>query len=407
VGVALFAFVLEYSDSIALFFGTDRLSSILTFIAPLILVHSVAIAPKAFQQKQMQFGRRGVVTVASELANTCVAVFAALAGYGFWSLVYGAIARGLTLLCLSWVLSDPKEWFRLTVPQWAIVKSLLTFGTQSTVFGLLVFFNNMWHNLLLGRVLGAAAVGHYSRAWVFASMPLEQGVQPLGGILFPAYARIQDDRDRVRDGYLRGIRMLSLATFPALTGLYAVSPEIVHGVFGSAWAPMITTLQALSFMSLFRFLPMATSSLYFALGVPRYNVWISAIDAVSTVLLTLIAVPYGIFWVAVASAVGRAIGAAYSLKALNTLLPGIWSGLVQATKAPALGSSVMVLGIWASRPLMSRWFSNAQGPEALASLVLIGALLYLGSVALLDRGVIKLVMDVWKAGMPRAGRSAK
>jgi PST family polysaccharide transporter len=282
---------------------------------------------------------------------------------------------------------------------------LLGFGGQSTLFGVLVFFTKVWHNLLLGRVLGATAVGYYSRAFAFSSMPLDQGVQTLAGILFPAYARLQNDQQRLQHGYLRSIRILSLITFPTLIGLCAISAEFVHVLLGATWAPMIKSLQVLAIMSMFMFFPMATSPLYFAMGAPRYNVGVSAIEATGTVLFTLIAVPYGIVWVAVASAAARALGAAYSLKALNELLPGVLGGLFRVIRPPAIGCAVMMAGIWAARPSVQMLFSNTHGWEALLSFIVLGAGLYMGTVVLLDRGVVGLVLDLWKSSRSTAGRS--
>jgi O-antigen/teichoic acid export membrane protein len=399
-GLSMFALLMEYADQLSLLLGSDQVAPILRYLSPIILVRAMVVVPSAFLQKNMWFGRRALVTVAGELMNSVVSVLAALAGQGLWSLVYGALARALTLLFLSWPLSSPKDWFRFAVPQWSVVKSLLSFGTQSTIFGILVFITHMWHNLLLGRVLGAAAVGFYSRAFAFATMPLDRGVQMLAGTLFPAYAKLQNDAERLKHAYLRSTRILSLITFPTLIGLCAISGEFVHVLFGAVWAPMIAPLQVLAIMNIFMFFPMATSPLYFATGSPRYNVGISAIEAAGTVLFTLIAVPYGIFWVACASALARALGAAYSLHAVNTLLPGVLTGLWRVIRPPAVGCAVMALGIWAARPAMHTLFSNALGWEVLVSLIVLGAALYVGTVVLVDRSVVAVVRELWRSSTP-------
>jgi PST family polysaccharide transporter len=190
-GLAMFALLMQYTDQLSMILGTDQVSPILRLLSPIILARAIVVVPSAFLQKNMWFGRRALVTVGSELMNTVVSVLAAFAGLGLWSLVYGALARALGLLVMSWSLSDAKDWLRFEMPKWSVVKSLLSFGTQSTVFGILVFITHMWHNLLLGRVLGATAVGYYSRAFAFATMPLERGVQMCAGVRRP---EAQDQR---------------------------------------------------------------------------------------------------------------------------------------------------------------------------------------------------------------------
>ena len=401
VGLLMFALLVQFADRFAAFFGTEQVATIVVYLAPLVLARSAIVVPAAFQQKTMWFGKRAIGTVMGELLNTVVSVAAAASGLGFWSLVYGSLARAFTLVLFSWALSNPKAWFRLKLPQWSTVKSLLSFGSQSTVFGLLTFVTHMWHNLLLGRVLGATAVGYYSRAFAFSTMALQRGVQPLAGTLFPAYSKLQNDPERLKDGYLRSTQVLSLITLPVLLGLWAVSEEFVYVVLGSAWAPIIPSLQVLSIMNVFMFFPMAASPLYFATGFPRYNVGVAAIEAISTVVFTLVAVPYGILWVAYASALARALGAAYSLKAVNMLLPGVLAGLFRAVRPPFIGCAVMMVGVWAARPTMQAFFSNPHSWAVLVSLIVIGAGLYVGTVVLVDRSVIRVALDLWRHSISR------
>lgn len=396
-GLPLFVLVLVYAEEISLLFGTDRVSELLKYLAPLILVSAMSGVPFAFLQKHMQYERRAVVLISCELVNACVSVFAAATGHGLWSLVYGKIARDLTLLVLPWSLSQPKEWFRFALPPWSVTKEVLSFGSQTLAFSLLVLFTTAWYTLLLGRVLGVAAVGFYTRAWGFATIPLEQLVQPLAGVLFPAYAKLQNDPARLRRAYLRSIQIFSLVTFPILTGLCAVSREFVCGVMGEAWLPMISTLQVLSLMSVFRILPMTLSPLFLGTGVPRYNIWISGIEAVSTVALTLPTVQYGLFWVAFAGSLSRMFGALYALSALNKVLPDIRAELGRLVLAPAAGCGVMMGGIWAIRPVLHTMFSDPCGIEVLVSLILVGAGLYAGSVVLLDRKILGVVGEIWSS----------
>lgn len=394
-GIPLFLLFVVYAEQISLLYGTDQLRPLLTSLSPLILVHALAGVPYAFLQKNMRYGKRAVVLVCQELAHACVSVIAAATGHGLWSLIYGKIARDLTLLLVPWALSQPKEWFRGALPPWTVIKEVWFFGAQTVTFSLLVFFNTAWYSLLLGRGLGPAALGYYDRAWVFATMPLEQFGQPLAGVLFPAYAKLQNEPDRLRRGYLRSIQIFSLIIFPVLTGLYAVSHEFVCTVMGAAWVTVIPILQVLSIMGLFRVFPMTLSPLYLGMGVPRYNVGISAIDAVSTVLFTLPTVRYGLLGVVLAGSLARVLSTLYALKALSKVLPGILPEVGRAIAAPAAACGVMVAGIWAIRPVVHTVFSSVCGVGTLASLVLLGVCLYVGSVILLDRKIITLGWEIW------------
>ena len=93
-------------------------------------------------------------------------------------------------------------------------------GFSANVFGTRVLFylNRKLDHMLIGRFLGAAALGAYAVAYNVMLVPLSRIAQPIVEVLFPAISRIQDDRQRMAAMWLRANRMIGAITIPAMVG---------------------------------------------------------------------------------------------------------------------------------------------------------------------------------------------
>ncbi|HTA19153.1 MAG TPA: oligosaccharide flippase family protein, partial [Polyangia bacterium] len=167
----------------------------------------------------------------------------AIAGGGIWAILampitsaavgsFGALAR------CGW---RPKTLFRFGAVRPFIRMSLNLLG-----FNVINYWSRTIDNLLVGKRLGEAQLGYYSRAYTLMLLPLSQVTGVISSGALPAMARAADDKPRVLRGYLDAMRMIAFVTFPMMTGLTLVADPFVRVVYGEKWAPMIPILQILS-----------------------------------------------------------------------------------------------------------------------------------------------------------------
>lgn len=134
---------------------------------------------------------------------------------------------------------------------------------------------------ICGRLLGKEALGLYSVAMHLASLPIQRIAGIVNQVAFPAFARVQSDRARVRSNVLAGVRLLSFSAFPVLWGISSIAPELVDTLLGARWEASAVPLQILAFVMPLRmvanFIPNAVQ------GVGRTDVLL--VNAVWAVLL--------------------------------------------------------------------------------------------------------------------------
>ena len=67
---------------------------------------------------------------------------------------------------------------------------------------------------LIGRFLGASALGVYGLAYNVILVPFNRIGIPIAQVLFPALSRIQEEPERVADYWRRSVQMLAALAIP-------------------------------------------------------------------------------------------------------------------------------------------------------------------------------------------------
>jgi O-antigen/teichoic acid export membrane protein len=142
------------------------------------------------------------------------------------------------------------------LPRWpgavADLRPLLNFGRDLVVSRIAWYAYSNADFVVVGRLLGAGALGAYSLAWNIASAPAEK----LGGMVISvAPAILSEARSQageVRRLFLGMVQGVSLVVFPLSVGLAVVAEPLVYTVLGAKWAAAVTPLRLLSLALMFR-----------------------------------------------------------------------------------------------------------------------------------------------------------
>ena len=107
-------------------------------------------------------------------------------------------------------------------------------------------------HLMIGRHMGAAALGFYSLAYNYAMVvPLTLGYT-VGEVMFPSFSVLQSNMSQLRSSFLKSSRLMSYVAFPVTLFLVILAPELFNLVFGSQWEPAVLPFQVLLLFGLTR-----------------------------------------------------------------------------------------------------------------------------------------------------------
>jgi O-antigen/teichoic acid export membrane protein len=257
---------------IAAFYSQPRLTPLVVFISTTFFITSFGNVSYALLTKRMNFKAIAIISVCATGASGIIGVFLAFSGYGVWSLAWYSVlssvfAAVLTLIYARWV---PHLLLGLQH-----MKGLLRFGANYTGFNFVNYFALNMDNLLVGRFLGSSALGFYNLAFNLLLLPVTSISDVVGKVMFPALSRIQQDKQLVRDAYVRANRYIAAISFPLMIWLLVAAPQLVRVVYGPKWISVIPLIQIFALAGLEQsvenvgwiFLSQGRTDMLFKLGV--------------------------------------------------------------------------------------------------------------------------------------------
>ena len=369
--------------------GTDELIPLIRLLSLLILLDALAIVPRALLKKKLLFRRVSSAKFIAEIVNIATSLLLVLLGFGLWGLVYAKILSSFVRFIILWVLYPGWDWLRPIPLRRNELQRLLNFGVRYMGSGLLSFFNSKWDDWLVGRILGPAALGFYTKAYNFTNQIIVGfNREVIGGVLFPSYATIQDEKQRLSRIYLKSLGVVALVMTPLSMGVLVVASEIVPLLLGQKWLPMVVTLQIFALMALVRPLSGSTSPLFKAVGRPEYNLRAGVVLTIVMAPLIFLLLDFGINGVAIAVTAAHIIGLLFNMYQLNKLLPGIASQMVSAVAPILLAGSMMMIAVEISKSQLIEFAGGEADAIALLGMIVVGGLVYGVAAILMRRDLI-------------------
>jgi len=270
---------------------------------------------------------------------------------------------------------------------------LFAFGGYVALSKFLMFLYLSADTAIGGRVLGKEQIGYYSVGMNLASLPLLRITVMLNEIAFPAFARLQDERERVGDILLQSVRLLSMFAFPVFWGIAAVAPEIVNVFLGAKWAPAILPLQLLSLVMPVRMIGQLMSPTLQGVGKVKLVVLNQLFACLVMIAAFLVGVQFGIVGLSLAWVIAFPV---IFLVNLTTWLPVVRLRATQLLGAMGRSALAGVGMIAAVAGLRSA--AGLDGPYALLLLVLVGAASYVALSLAINRDALRGVLLLFRRG---------
>lgn len=198
--------------------------------------------PMALLQRDMQFQRLAIIFTANAATQTGGTIMFAWNGASYMSPAYASIMAGFVTMTLALMLGRRYARVRLSIAGW---RPITTFGLQMMTISGVGLLNGRLSDLLLGRLLGVAALGLYSRASSLSDLIFNNLYGTATRVIFAQLSRDYREGNDWRTTYLRGFAMISAFMWPFLTGLAILSRPAVFLLYGERWLSAALPLSAL------------------------------------------------------------------------------------------------------------------------------------------------------------------
>ena len=372
---------------IAWFYHESRLTPLMRALSFSFLLSGFGIVPNALMQRALAFKKLAKIELTAIISGSIVGIVLAFSGVGVWSLVIQSLTTaGLTTILL-WLLG---KWRPKLKFNWQEVKSISGYSLNLTGFNLLNYLARNADYLLIGRYLGATALGLYTLAYQILLFPVQSISAVIGRVMFPVYSKIQSDNKRFSRIYLDVASTIALFTFPLMTGLFLLAKPFISVTLGPKWQQVALLIQILAPVGAVQSIATTVGLIYQAKGKTDWLFrW--GIFSVSVIIIAfIIGIQYGI--VGVATAYGIII---FMITYPNFAIPFRlielqFTDLLQVLKIHILNSAIMATAILIVWRLLPPFISDSL---LLAILIPIGMLAYFTSVYYTNRSQLTEILS--------------
>lgn len=282
ISVGLGLLLLAGSPLVSMFYRRPELTMVTAALSFPFIINGLTIQHQALLQRHMMFGALRTILVGSLVVNLGMTIGLALVGWRYWALVSGTIAGSLCSVVLTFYYCN---WVPCRMQKRTGARKMLEFGGYVTGFNFANYFARHADNLLIGRFIGAQALGLYSKAYGLFMMPITQIRGPLTEVALPAFSSLRNQPERYARYYQRLLDTLGTLAFPMSLYCMLEADFLIRTILGPQWLGAVPVfrilaavgpLQAMTGVCGLVMLSMGFSKRYFLVGVVASCIYVAS-----------------------------------------------------------------------------------------------------------------------------------
>ncbi len=302
ISVAFGLCVLAGSPLVARFYGKPELTAVTAALSFTFIISGLTLQHQALQRRHMRFGTLAGIRIASQVIALVVTILLALYGLRYWALVVGTLSNALAVTLLTFVFCP---WIPGKMRKGTGVREMLKFGGHLTGFNFINYFSRNADNILIGRFIGADALGLYSRAYQLFMLPIGQVRGPLNDVALPALSALRNDPERYAKYYQRLLDIMASLTMPLTVYCVIEADFLIRNLLGPKWLGAVPVFRILAIAGFVQVLASTRGLVLMSCGLARRYFYWGLFNAIVCVASFIVGIPYGIQGVAMSYAIAN------------------------------------------------------------------------------------------------------
>lgn len=213
-------------------YDEPRLLYLAMLLALPVAISGWGLQHRALLQRHMRFVAIARVEILGAGFGIALGLTAALYGAGYWSLAFMTLGTALASNLGYWSSSG---WVPQSPRRNTGVREMLRFGINLSGFNFVNYFARNADNFLIGKFIGATALGQYSQAYRLMLLPISQINAPITNALLPALSRVKDDQRAFEDLYLQWVQRIAWITVIPIASASLWGEEALVFILGQQW----------------------------------------------------------------------------------------------------------------------------------------------------------------------------
>ncbi len=217
---------------LAIFYGDPRVASVAVGMSLTILITNTSVLHLALLKRGLRFAATSVNDILSCAASVVLMIVLAWRGWGYWSLVAGAVVRplvqsiGALYLC-RWIPGLPRRA--------AGTESIVRFAMHIYGRFTLNYSTRNTDNLLVGWRFGSGSLGFYKKAYDLFVLPANQLLAPVQEVALSTLSKLDCKSLQYRRYFLNGLSILAFVGMGVGAALTLEGKDLIRLLLGPGW----------------------------------------------------------------------------------------------------------------------------------------------------------------------------
>lgn len=383
LGLSLGLFIAALASPLAQVFHEPGLAPVLVLLAFIFPFSALGVVRQALLERESRFARVALIEIGATLIGLAAAVVLALHDYGVLALAAQALltaALSSIGLALASNFRPQLRWSRYDF------RTVAGFSGKLTLFNVVLYLSRNADSAIIGRLLGAPALGIYSLAYRVMLFPVQNLTYVASRALFPVLSR--SSREEGGALYLKSVGFIAFITAPLMAGLFVLREPFVAVVFGTRWEPAVVVLAWLAPVGFIQSMVSTTGTVFMAAGRSGQLLNLGVLSMLLQIAAFAIGAHWGIEGVATCYLIANLINAIPALSCCASLQEIPLQGLLRAIALPLGAALAMALVVLVVQVGLQR-----HGVSALLQLlcsIATGVVAYAGAALLMQPQVRQL-----------------
>ena len=336
---------------------------------------SLKVVPSVILERNLKFKSLVTVEVVETLVFNGLLILLVLQNFGIWSFSIAALSRSMMGTVLIYVLAPTPVGFLIKKNA---AKKLLSFGIPYQLNSMLALLKDRLVPLVIARMVGPMGIGYITWAQAMAFLPLEI-MNIVIRITFPAFSRLQDDKEILGRAVEKALFATSSMVYPALFGIGAILPSLVIYIVSPKWQPAVPSFYLFAFSTFWAVISTTLTNTLNATGFIKHTLKLMIMwTALTWVLTPILVYYYGFIGVGIASFIISFTSVITIILVKRILVINV----LDAILVPTFGSLVMAVAVY----FVSQIFVRNIFTLCLA--ILLGALIYFSIMFIFKRNML-------------------
>jgi O-antigen/teichoic acid export membrane protein len=220
-------------------------------------------------QKDLEFSSVFKLQVLSKMLATGTTITLAFLLRSYWAIIISFLTSSIYSVSFSYLLSPyrPRLRFNGIGKIWSFSKWVLLTNMARQLFISLDKF-------LLSGLVNKAQLGYYNVSSSLASIVTIELLSPIGSVLMPGFAKLQNDHERLRVAFIKSLAVLLAIILPAGVGVWLTAPELVNVILGNQWHDAAGLVALFGILAIFASLSETLSNFMAMTNLIAESAWI-------------------------------------------------------------------------------------------------------------------------------------